>query len=278
MARIFLSAGEASGELYAVQLMAALREKLPDAGFYGLGGERMAAAGFERVVRAEDVAVMGITEILRHVPKIYREYRKLRRSLDNPKPDIAVLIDFPDVNLGLAKRCKQLGIPVIFFVSPQVWAWKRYRLLRIRRDVDRMLVIFPFEEPWYRERGVQASFVGHPLAELPLPSVTREAFAADNRLDTAKQWVAILPGSRAGEIELNLPEILAAVTQLARETPDRFEFVLPLAPTLTAERAERKLSKRTQRLSFDCLPTPALPCTTLGQASSPAAPRPSRPR
>jgi lipid-A-disaccharide synthase len=239
MARIFLSAGEASGELYAVQLMAALREKLPDAGFYGLGGERMAAAGFERVVRAEDVAVMGITEILRHVPKIYREYRKLRRSLDNPKPDIAVLIDFPDVNLGLAKRCKQLGIPVIFFVSPQVWAWKRYRLLRIRRDVDRMLVIFPFEEPWYRERGVQASFVGHPLAELPLPSVTREAFAADNRLDTAKQWVAILPGSRAGEIELNLPEILAAVTQLARETPDRFEFVLPLAPTLTAERAER---------------------------------------
>jgi lipid-A-disaccharide synthase len=182
---------------------------------------------------------MGITEILRHVPKIYREYRRLRRSLDQPKPDIAVLIDFPDVNLGLAKRCKQLGIPVIFFVSPQVWAWKKHRLPRIRRDVDRMLVIFPFEEPWYRERGVDASFVGHPLAELPLPSVTREAFAADNRLDPARQWVAILPGSRAGEIALNLPEIRAAVTQLARESPGRFAFVLPLAPTLTAKRAEQ---------------------------------------
>ncbi len=175
--------------------------------------------------------------------KIYREYRKLRRSLDNPpqspRADIAVLIDFPDVNLGLAKRCKQLGIPVVFFVSPQVWAWKKHRLPRIRRDVDRMLVIFPFEEPWYRERGVQASFVGHPLAELALPSISREAFAAANGLDPARQWVALLPGSRAGEIQLNLPEILTAVSLLARETPNRFEFVLPLAPTLTAERAER---------------------------------------
>jgi lipid-A-disaccharide synthase len=239
MARIFLSAGEASGEQYAVQLIAALRGKLPDACFYGLGGERMAAAGFERIVRAEDVAVMGITEILRHVPKIYREYRRLRRSLDQPKPDIAVLIDFPDVNLSLAKRCKQLGIPVIFFVSPQVWAWKKHRLPRIRRDVDRMLVIFPFEEPWYRERGVDASFVGHPLAELPLPSISREGFAAAHQLDPSKQWVGLLPGSRAGEIALNLPEMLVAASELAKQDGNRFEFVLPLAPTLTAEKIQR---------------------------------------
>ena len=239
MTRIFLSAGEASGEQYAVQLMAALRREISDAGFYGLGGTRMAAAGFECIVRAEDVAVMGITEILRHVPKIYREYRKLRRSLDNPRPDIAVLIDFPDVNLGVAKRCKQLGIPVIFFVSPQVWAWKKHRLPRIRRDVDRMLVIFPFEEPWYRERGVDASFVGHPLAELPLPSVSRQTFAETHQLDPAKQWIGLLPGSRAGEIALNLPEMLAAVSELAKQDNDRFEFVLPLAPTLTPERIAR---------------------------------------
>jgi lipid-A-disaccharide synthase len=238
MARIFLSAGEASGEQYAVQLMAALGRALPDVCFYGLGGKRMAAAGFQCIVRAEDVAVMGITEILRHVPKIYREYRKLRHSLDKPRPDIAVLIDFPDVNLGLAKRCKQLGIPVIFFVSPQVWAWKKHRLPRIRRDVDRMLVIFPFEEPWYRKRGVDASFVGHPLAELPLPSIAREAFARAHQLDPAKQWIGLLPGSRAGEIALNLPEMLVAVSELAKQDSQRFECVLPLAPTLTAERIE----------------------------------------
>jgi lipid-A-disaccharide synthase len=237
-ARIFLSAGEASGEQYAVQLMAELRRELPDAYFYGLGGQRMEAAGFKRIVRAEDVAIMGITEILRHVPKIYREYRKLRRSLDNPSPDIAVLIDFPDVNLGLAKRCRQLGIPVVFFVSPQVWAWKKHRLPRIRRDVDRMLVIFPFEEPWYRERGVDATFVGHPLAELPLPGISREAFAAAHQLDADKQWIALLPGSRGGEIRLNLPEMLAAAAEIANEAPGRFSFVLPLAPTLRPEQVE----------------------------------------
>ncbi len=230
MARIFLSAGEASGEQYAVQLMAALRQQLPEVSFYGLGGARMQAAGCERVVRAEDVAVMGITEIVRHIPRIYREYRKLRRSLTYPaKPDVAVLIDFPDVNLGLAKRAKELGIPVIFFVSPQVWAWKKHRLKRIRRDVDEMLVIFPFEQAWYRERGVAATFVGHPLAELPLPSISREDFALEHGLDPGKHWIGLLPGSRAHEIALNLPAMLGAAALLG----NGYEYILPLAPTLT---------------------------------------------
>ena len=237
MARIFLSAGEASGEQYGVQLMSALRRSLPDAEFLGLGGTRMEAAGLRRIVRAEDVAVMGITEILRHVPRIYREYRKLRRALAVEKPDMLVLIDFPDVNLGLARRAKQLGIPVIFFVSPQVWAWKKHRLPRIRRDVDRMLVIFPFEEPWYRERGVHAAFVGHPLAELPLPAIPREAFAAEHGLDAAKHWVALLPGSRPREIALNLPAMLGAIPLL----PGDLQYILPFAPTLhTQQQAEVK--------------------------------------
>ncbi len=229
MPRIFLSAGEASGEQYGVQLMAALRQSLPDAEFLGLGGQRMELAGLHRIVRAEDVAVMGITEIVRHVPRIYREYRKLRRALASEKPDVVVLIDFPDVNLGLARRAKQLGIPVIFFVSPQVWAWKKHRLPRIRRDVDRMLVIFPFEEQWYRERGVAATFVGHPLAELPLPTVSRERFAAEHGLDPAKAWVGLLPGSRSREIALNLPGMLGAIRLLG----PGYEYLLPLAPTLT---------------------------------------------
>ena len=174
---------------------------------------------------------MGITEILRHVPRIYREYRRLKHSLAARRPEVAVLIDFPDVNLGLARACKRLGIPVIFFVSPQVWAWKKYRLRQIRRNIDRMLVIFPFEEAFYRERGVQATFVGHPLTELPLPALSREQFAALHHLDSSKQWIGLLPGSRPREIVLNLPGMVAAAAALAGE--GRYEWLLPLAPTLT---------------------------------------------
>ncbi len=210
--------------------MEALLRLRPGLEFLGRGGPRMEAAGLRRIVRAEDVAVMGITEILRHVPRIWREYRRLRRALWTEKPDVLVLIDFPDVNLGLAKRAKQLGIPVVFFVSPQVWAWKGWRIGRIRRDVDRMLVIFPFEEAWYRQRGVPAEFVGHPLAELPRPSVTRDAFAALHGLDPGKPWVALLPGSRPREISLNLPEMLRAAALLG----SGYEYVVPLAPTLTS--------------------------------------------
>ena len=234
MPRIFLSAGEASGEHYAVELMRALGARLFASGlpaeFFGLGGARMEAAGFRRVVRAEDVAVMGITEIVRHIPRIYREYRKLRRALAVERPEVVVLIDFPDVNLGLARRAKQLGIPVVFFVSPQVWAWKKHRLPQIRHNVDRMLVIFPFEEPWYRERGVEATFVGHPLAELPPPTITREHYAAEYALDPSKPWVGLLPGSRPAEIALNLPGMLGAARLLGPGN----EYLVPLAPTLTS--------------------------------------------
>ncbi len=232
--RIFLSTGEASGEQYAVQLMEAIRRHEPEARFFGLGGRRMQSIGFERIVRAEDVAVMGITEILRHIPRIYLEYRRLKRSLAEQKPDVAVLIDFPDVNLGLARECRRLGIPVIFFVSPQVWAWKKHRLPQIRRNVDRMLVIFPFEEPFYREHGVKAAFVGHPLAELPPPAVSRAAFASLYGLDPDRQWIGLLPGSRAREIALNLPGMLEAVEIVQREQVAACEFLLPLAPTLTS--------------------------------------------
>ena len=233
MPTIFLSAGEASGEHYALQLIQAIRRDAPDSGFFGLGGQRMEALGMKRVVRAEDVAVMGITEILRHIPHIYREYRKLKRSLTTHRPDVAVLIDFPDVNLGLARQCRRLGIPTIFFVSPQVWAWKKYRLRQIRANVDRMLVIFPFEEPFYRERGVQATFVGHPLAELPLPAVTRVAFAGEARLHPAKEWIGLLPGSRPREIALNLPAMIGAAALVDQQSPAR-EWLLPLAPTLSS--------------------------------------------
>ena len=227
--KIFLSAGEASGEHYGTLLIAALRQLCPEAEYFGLGGRRMEALGFRPIVRAEDVAVMGITEVVRHMPRIYREYRRLRRSIVEQKPSVAVLIDFPDVNLSLAKHLHRQGVPVIYFVSPQLWAWKKYRIRSVQRYVDRMLTIFPFEERFYQDYGVEAEFVGHPLAEIPPPEITRETFARQAGLDPAKTWIGVLPGSRGKEIRLNLPEMVRAAALLRVDA----DFLIPLAPTLT---------------------------------------------
>ena len=226
--KIFLSAGEASGEHYGALLMAEIRRLAPQAEFFGLGGTRMASLGLRRIVRAEDVAVMGITEVILHMAHIYREYRKLKASLRAERPDIGILIDFPDVNLRLAAQLRRLNIPVVYFVSPQLWAWKKWRVRRVKRNVSRMLVIFPFEEAVYRGHGVAADFVGHPLADLDRPTVTREAFARENGLDASKFWVGLLPGSRTKELLANLPPMLEA----ARLLGPKYEYLLPVAATL----------------------------------------------
>ncbi len=248
--KIFLSAGEASGEHYGTLVIAALRRLLPDAEFFGLGGRRMEALGFRPIVRSEDVAVMGITEVVRHMPRIYREYRRLRASIAQEKPDAAILIDFPDVNLSLARRLKALGVPVIYFVSPQLWAWKKYRVRSVQRYVDRMLTIFPFEEQFYRDRGVEAEFVGHPLAELEPPQVSRDEFARRSGVDAAKAWVGLLPGSRGKEIRLNLPEMVQAAAMLG---PD-YEFLLPLAPTLTGPQRDHIRALLAELLAAEAKP------------------------
>ncbi len=228
---IFISAGEASGERYGAMLIEALRAKMPAAKFFGLGGKAMETAGCERIVRAEDIAVMGITEVIRHMPRIYGEYRRLVRSIRARKPGLAILIDFPDVNFRLARELKRLNIPVVYFVSPQLWAWKKHRIRWVHERVTKMLVIFPFEENYYRERGIDAEFVGHPLADLPLPVIPRAQFAEQYGIDPAKQWIGLLPGSRAKELRLNLPPMAAAAESLGRS----YEYLLPAAPTLDAE-------------------------------------------
>ncbi len=246
---IFISAGEASGEFYGAELAASLQHHLTPKGeraaLWGMGGARMAAAGVEIVVRSEDMAVMGFTEIVRHLPRIYREFRKLKRAIRARRPTVAVLIDFPEIHFRLARELHRLGIPVIYFVSPQLWAWKQGRIRKVRKFIQRMLVIFPFEEPFYRERGVQAEFVGHPLADLPPPAISREQFAAENGLDPGKIWIGLLPGSRLKEIEAILPEMLEVVWSLLAHEPgsvypeEIFEFLIPLAPTL--DPAQRKV-------------------------------------
>jgi len=228
---VFLSAGEASGEHYGAQIIRGLRRALPDASFAGLGGLEMERAGLRRIIRAEDVAVMGITEILLHVPKIYGSYRKLVRAIRDERPDVAVLIDFPDVNFRLAKHLRRAGVPVVWFVSPQLWAWKRGRLRWVQERVDRMLVLFPFEEMFYRARGVKAEFVGHPLAE-PVVVGSRTAYASVNGLDPSKWWIGLLPGSRAKEVKANLYTMLQAAILLSHE--EDFEFLLPVASTIDA--------------------------------------------
>jgi lipid-A-disaccharide synthase len=229
---IFLSAGEASGDHYGAQLIAEMRYRHPQAAFFGLGGKEMDASGLNRIVRAEDVAHMGITEVIRHMPRIYGEYRHLVASIKKRRPDVAILIDFPDVNLRLARELRKLNIPVVYFVSPQLWAWKRKRLRWVQQRVNQMMVIFPFEERFYRARNVNAAFVGHPLAQLPLPSSTRAEFAAKYALDLAKNWIALLPGSRRKEIQLNLPEMLRAAAILNAQ--GKYEFVIPIASTVDA--------------------------------------------
>jgi lipid-A-disaccharide synthase len=196
--------------------------------FFGVGGDRMRAAGCDTVVDAKDLSVVGITEILSHLPKIYRLYRHLIKEADRRKPDLAIVIDSPAFNWRVARQMKKRGIPVVYYVAPQFWAWRQGRVRLLRDYVDKALVIFPFEEKFYRERGVDATFVGHPLAELPQPAITRDDYAAQFHLDAAKHWIALMPGSRVKEVRMNLPTMLEAAALLGSD----YDFLLPVAPTL----------------------------------------------
>jgi lipid-A-disaccharide synthase len=217
-----------AGLLRALQHLAGMLPEIGTLEAFGLGGERMRAAGCETVVDAKDVAVVGIVEVLTHLPGIYGRFRQLVAEADKRRPDIAVLIDFPDFNFRLAKELHKRGIPVVYYVSPQLWAWRPKRLELVKKYIKKMLVIFPFEVAWYRERGVDAEFTGHPLSEAPRPKITRAQFAAKHKLDQDLAWIALLPGSRKKELRMNLPAILQAAQMF--KTP--YEFLLPVASTL----------------------------------------------
>lgn len=198
--------------------------------FFGAGGERMRAAGSEIVVDAKDLAVVGITEILGRLPTILGLYRKLIRAADEKRPALAIVIDSPAFNWRVARQMRKRGVPVVYYVCPQFWAWRQGRVKLLRKYVNKALVIFPFEEKFYRDHGVDATFVGHPLAGLPAPKITREDYAAENRLDTAKQWITLMPGSRRKEVRMNLPTILEAADCFG----GGYEFLMPVARTLDA--------------------------------------------
>jgi lipid-A-disaccharide synthase len=214
--------------MYGAQLIEALRRRRPDIEVFGLGGERMRAAGCNTVVDAKDIAVVGITEILRHLPRIYARFGRLRRAIAQRRPDVGVVIDSPAFNLRVARTLHGRGIPVLYYVAPQFWAWRQWRARIVRKYVRQALTIFPFEVDFWRHWGVRAEFVGHPLAEVARPSVSRDELARQNELNSAKTWITLMPGSRRREVEMNLPTLLAAAARLGQG----YEFLLPVAPTL----------------------------------------------
>jgi len=237
--RFLISAGEASGEFYGAGLISAMRRRIPDSEFFGVGGQRMRDAGFETVIDAHEISVVGLAEVVTNLPKIYGKFKQLVREAKARKPDAAILIDFPDFNLRLARELHHLGIPVIYYVSPQLWAWRAGRVEQIRKYVKKMLVIFPFEKDFYQKQGVDAEYVGHPLADEPLPTISRADFAKQHRLDPNKQWLALLPGSRRKEFALNIRPMLEAASHLASRG---CEFLLPIASSLDERWVGKKVA------------------------------------
>jgi len=231
--KILLVAGEASGDQHAARLVQALRERLPQAEFFGIGGEALARQGMRLACRAEDLAVIGLTEVFHKIPAVRRALRNLWRYFRDERPDLAILVDFPDFNFLVLRLARRFGTPVMYYISPQVWAWRRGRIRTIARLVKRMVVIFPFEEEFYRQHGVDVTYVGHPLLEtlpaLPPRRELRERFD----LTAADLAVALLPGSRSGEISHLLPDMLAAAAHLQAQAP-QCRFLLPLAATAPA--------------------------------------------
>jgi len=238
--------------MYGAQLIEALRRRDPSLEFFGVGGDRMRAAGCDTVVYAKDLAVVGISEIVSHLPKIYGLFHKLIREADQRRPGLAIVIDSPAFNWRVARQMRKRGISVVYYVCPQFWAWRQGRVRLLRKYVNNALVIFPFEEKFYRDRGVDATFVGHPLADLTLPPGNREAYAASYQLDLAKPWITLMPGSRMKEVRMNLPTILDSASKLG----PGYEFLLPVAPTLNRGFVESLIGRRVPiRLVSDALPS-----------------------
>lgn len=232
MARILVSAGEASGDLYASLVVAELARLLPGSQFFGCTGPRLRAAGVRTVVDAASLAVVGLVEVVGHIPCIYREYRKLLSAAADAPPDLAILTDSPDFHLRVARRLHRQGVPVVYLVAPQVWAWRKGRIPGMRRTIRRLLCIFPFEEEFFGRHGIPATYIGHPLAALVRPSLSREAFFRKHRLAPERPLIAVLPGSRRGEAARHLPALLDAVERLYRE--QAVNLILPASATTGA--------------------------------------------
>jgi lipid-A-disaccharide synthase len=227
---LMMVAGERSGDLYGAELAAALRARLGDIELFGCGGEAMRRAGVDTTIDAHSITMLGITEVLGGLPRVYRAFKTLLAEVDRRRPQLAVLIDFPDFNLRLAKKLRERNVRIVYYVSPQVWAWRRGRLQQLKERIDQMLCLFDFEVEIYQKAGIPVEHVGHPLVDMVRPHLTREEFFTRTALDPQVTTVALLPGSRQKEVLYNLPPMLDAATRLSIARP--IQFVVAIAPTL----------------------------------------------
>jgi lipid-A-disaccharide synthase len=239
-------AGERSGDVYGGRLASTLIALNPNLKLFGCGGDVMRQAGVETIVDSHQFAMVGISEVVSGLPRAYRAFNQVIHEAERLRPKLAILIDSPSLNMRLARRLKRLSIPVLYFVSPQIWAWKKWRIRHLAGRVDKMACIFDFEEPIYRKAGIPAEYVGHPLAEMANPHDSRDEFFAKAGLDPAISTVALLPGSREIEIAYILPGLLQAAALLAERR--HLQFVLAAAPTVNVEKLKAAVS-RAQKLN-----------------------------
>jgi lipid-A-disaccharide synthase len=275
---LMIVAGERSGDVYGAELALALKARLHEAELFGCGGEAMRLAGVDTVVDARQVTMAGITEVIGGLPRAYHAFHALLEEVDERRPQLAVLIDFPDFNLRLAKELRKRSIRVVYFVSPQVWAWRKSRLKQLKARIDKMLCIFDFEEAIYRQAGIPVEYVGHPLVDLARPQLTREQFFAEIGLDPSTSTVALLPGSREKEVGNHLPTMLDAATRLSLTR--KLQFVIAVAPALDTQwlkkalregYAGRAIVRTVTRATYDALEHSEVAIVASGTATIEAA-------
>ena len=250
-AKVVIIAGETSGDLHGAKLVRALRARAGNLEFYGVGGPALREAGVDILVDAAELSVVGLTEVFAKLPAIFNGLKTVKRHLKKHKPDLLILIDFPDFNLNIAAAAKKLGIHILYYISPQIWAWRPGRVKRIARLVDHMAVILPFEEDFYKQHRVPATFVGHPLLDGPLPP---PAAAFKNEGD-APPVVGLLPGSREIEIARHVPLMLKTAAILKARF-DRIKFLISIAPSVRPEQMDRLVRQEVSDIDLQIVSAP----------------------
>ena len=233
--KIMIIAGEASGDLHGARLVTAMQRKRPALSFFGMGGKELEAVGVELLFDAKRIAVVGIAEVFSHLSDILLARKILKNKMKGDRPDLLILIDFPDFNFMLAKYAKKLGIPVFYYISPQVWAWRSGRVKTMKKLVERIGVILPFEEQFFRDRGVAATYVGHPLLDSVHSDCSREEFCTEQDIAPGSLLVGLIPGSRKKEISSLLPVLLQTAKTVEQQSDKKIAFLLPVASTLSEE-------------------------------------------
>ncbi len=273
--RVLISAGEASGDLYAAAVVRALRARHPEAEFFGCAGPRMQEAGVRPTIDMRSIAVVGLVEVVRHIPRILGQFRRLVRAIPKEHPEIAILTDAPDFNLRLARHLRRLNVPVAYLIAPQAWAWRQGRTRVMRPTLNRLLCIFPFERDFFEARGIPTTYIGHPLARIVKPALTRSEFCAKFGIPVESRILAVLPGSRHGVVERHLPILLDVIRKIRQHhavTP-----ILALPPGFGADAASFRERIRlesiqvTEGFTWDVLAQAELALTALGTVTVEAA-------